>query len=469
MSQENNSENKTRLKDKKIFQNPGLKLISIILAIVLWLIVMNIDDYSMTKSIKGIPVEQLNGSAIENMGKVYDVTSGKTVDIVVKGPRSVVDSLTADNFYAYADLSEVSVTNTVQIKVVARDSRITSEVDITYVNNTMNLTIEDKIRKDISIRAVTEGLPADGYALGTVTVSPNIIQVSGPQSIVSKVTEVRAVLNVSGKDQNVEDRVTPRCMNAYGEAINSDSLQLSLDQVKVTAKVYPTKEVPIKISTTGTPKTDYVVTDIHYTPQTIVIAGAQQILDDVSSIYVDDIDIDNVTENFEINRELDYYLPEGVYLADSNEEVAVSVTVEKKQEKEIEITAEDVELRGTDEKFVYELVVSGVYKIRLKGLGRELAEVTKESLGIYLNVDGKEAGKVDVSPSYQKPAGVTVNMVGRMTLYVTEKEEPPTEEPGENPGDNPDGNTGEDPGDTPGGTTGESGIPGETGGPEDTP
>ena len=189
----------------------------------------------------------------------------------------------------------------------------------------------------------------------------------------------------------------------------------------------------------------------------------------MSSIYVDDIDIDNVTENFEINRELDYYLPEGVYLADSNEEVAVSVTVEKKQEKEIEITAEDVELRGTDEKFVYELVVSGVYNIRLKGLGRELAEVTKESLGIYLNVDGKEAGKVDVSPSYQKPTGVTVNMVGRMTLYVTEKEEPPTEEPGENPGDNPDGNTGEDPGDTPGGTTGESGIPGETGGPEDTP
>ena len=453
MSQENNSENKTRLKDMKIFQNPGLKLISLILAIVLWLIVMNIDDYSMTKTIKGIPVEQLNGSSIENMGKVYDVVSGKTVDIVVKGPRSVVDNLTADNFYASADLSEVSVTNTVQIKVVPKDTRVMNNLDITYVNNTMNLTIEDKIRKDISIRAVAEGQPADGYALGTVTVSPNIIQVSGPQSIVSKVTEVRAVLNVSGKEQHVEDRVKPKCMNAYGEAINSDSLELSLDEVKVTAKIFPTKEIPIKLETLGTPKTDYVVTDVHYTPQTIIVAGAQQILDDVDAIFVDDIDIENVSENFEINRELDKYLPEGVYLADSNQEVAVSVTVEKMQEKEIEITVDDVELRGTNENYIYELSISGVYKIRLKGLARELAEVTKESLGIYLNVDGKEVSTADVSPSYQKPAGVTVSLIGRMTLNVTEKEEPPTEESGENPGDTP----------------GENSTPGETEGSEDTP
>lgn len=465
MSQENSPENKTRLRDMKIFQNPGLKLISIFLAVILWLIVMNVDDYSMTKTIKGIPVEQLNGSAIENMGKVYDVVNGKTVDIVVKGPRSVVDSLTADNFYASADLSEVSVTNSVQIKVVPRDTRVMNNLDITYVNNTMNLTIEDKIKKDISIRAVAEGQPAEGYALGTVSVSPNIIQVSGPQSIVSKVTEVRAVLNVSGKDQNVESRVTPRCMNAYGEALSSDSLQLSLEEVKVTAKIFPTKEIPIRVSVTGTPKTDYVVTDVNYTPQTIVVAGAQQILDGVSAIEVNDIGVDDASESFEINRELDSYLPDGIYLADSNKEVAVSLTMERKQEKEIEITAEDVEMRGASDALVYELVVSGVYKIRLKGLAAELAEVTKESLGIYLNVEGKEPGKVDVSPSYQKPNGVTVNMVGRMTLYVTEKAEPPTEENTGEPGENPGDNTGEG---SEGGTS-TSGVPGETGGQQDTP
>ena len=130
---------------KSLFDHLGLKIISLLLAVIIWMLIMNLDDYTMTKTIRDIPVLEQNGETIEKLGKVYSVTSGNTVDIVVKGPRSVVDSLTSNDFIASANLAELSVTNSVQIAVAARETRVNGKIEITYINNTMNLTIEDMI------------------------------------------------------------------------------------------------------------------------------------------------------------------------------------------------------------------------------------------------------------------------------------------------------------------------------------
>ena len=449
-------------KNNKLFQHMGLKILSLILAVILWMIVMNLDDYSITRTIRNIHVEQLNGEAIEKLGKVYDVIDGSTVDIVVKGPRSVVDALTADSFYASADLSEVSITNSVQINVTPLDSRVAKDITITYVNNTMNLTIEDKITRSLPIKAVTDGDPAEGYALGTIAVTPNMIDISGPASIVSKVTEVRAILSLEEANESLSKAVVPKCIDAYGEALNSKSVELGVSEVTVKASIYPTKEVPIKISTEGTPQAGVVVTKVNYNPKTVLVAGDQKLLDELDSVSISDVSVEGLSDNKELNIELDKYLPQGVYLADANEEVAVSIEVEWLQEKVIEIAVEDIELKGTDEeKYDYKLEISGVYKLKLRGLQENLDPVTKESLKVYLNVEGRAEGTTDVSPSYEKPSGVTVALIGRMTLTITPKEQPTEEQTEEGEGTGEGTGTGENSGT--GENTGTNGatVPGE--------
>ena len=100
------------IKDK-IFKNFGYKLLSVFFACLLWLVVMNTSDYQTTKEIDNIPVTQLNGDVLNELDKLYEVAKGDTVDIVVKGRRSVIGDLSASDFIATADLSEMSITNTV--------------------------------------------------------------------------------------------------------------------------------------------------------------------------------------------------------------------------------------------------------------------------------------------------------------------------------------------------------------------
>ena len=55
----------------RIFDHLGLKIISLLIAIVVWVIVANVDDYKTTKKITGIEIEFINGESITDNNMVY--------------------------------------------------------------------------------------------------------------------------------------------------------------------------------------------------------------------------------------------------------------------------------------------------------------------------------------------------------------------------------------------------------------
>ena len=62
---------------KKLTHNLGLKIISALFAIILWLIVVNIIDPVEKKTFNNIQVTVENESVIEDQDKVYDITDDK--------------------------------------------------------------------------------------------------------------------------------------------------------------------------------------------------------------------------------------------------------------------------------------------------------------------------------------------------------------------------------------------------------
>ena len=99
-----------------LFHNLSIKLLSIIVAAIVWLLIMNIDDPYKTKSFV-VPVQTTNEEALHSVNKVYEVVEGNTANVSVRGKRSVVDNLEADDISATADLSELSSVNAVAIQV----------------------------------------------------------------------------------------------------------------------------------------------------------------------------------------------------------------------------------------------------------------------------------------------------------------------------------------------------------------
>ena len=120
---------------------------SLTIAIVIWVVVANVDDYKTTKRISGIEIEFINGESITDNNMVYEVPEGTYVDIVVKGRRKIVEKLTNQDFRAVADLSKMSVTNAVNVVVTANNSAVSRELTITYTDNAVNVAVEKKIEQ----------------------------------------------------------------------------------------------------------------------------------------------------------------------------------------------------------------------------------------------------------------------------------------------------------------------------------
>ena len=124
-------------KKNKLFSNIGLKLLAVLLGFLVWLLVLNIDDSAVTKTISNVPINLVNTDAITSRNQLFTITSGDTVDVVVKGRKSIISDLDASDFKAVADMSKISITNAVPVTVSAvNNSGMMVEIYINIVDRT---------------------------------------------------------------------------------------------------------------------------------------------------------------------------------------------------------------------------------------------------------------------------------------------------------------------------------------------
>ena len=154
---------------KKIMNNLDLKILAVLFSIILWLIVVNIDDPVKTVQFSGVEVQILNAEELESQGKVYEILDGTgEITVTVKGRRSIVEDIAKENITATADMKDLTTMDTLSIEVTS--NKYANEIDdIKSDQENVRLSIEDlkKIQKVIEIEV--SGEPDDGYILGALT------------------------------------------------------------------------------------------------------------------------------------------------------------------------------------------------------------------------------------------------------------------------------------------------------------
>lgn len=405
---------------KMLLNDLSLKIFSVILAFVLWLVVMNISDYSITIRIDNIPVTQLNGDVLEELDKIYDVSKGDTVDIIVKGRRSVVEKLSVSDFVATADLSTMSITNTVQIFVSPKNKSLEEDITITCIDNTMTLNLEEKVTKQFPIKIQVEGTTSKKYAVCETFASPNILTVEGPKSSVERITSVVANINVNNQSSDISGTSEIYLYDAYGEQIINDKIVLSQTSVDVSAKILPTKTVDVVVDIKGTPSDSHAVTDIIYEPRTIDIAGTNEILSIIDSIVIDDISISGHFENLQTTVNIEDYLSDGVYLATPESEIVVNVVVEKLLNKTFTPAEKDFKFIKQVDGYKYELVLSDDFKIIASGVGDITNDINISDLMPTISCENMHIGyHSDIEFELKDIEGIEYNIIGTVDMIVS--------------------------------------------------
>lgn len=405
----------------KPLNNMGLKILSIILALLLWMTVMIVSDYTVKVEIKDIPVTKKNIEVFDKLDKVYDVTSGDTVDIIVKGRRSIVSELKAEDFLAIADLSKMSITNTVQIDVCAKNQDIDNEISISCVDNTMTLNLETKKKEQFPVKVTTTGEPKSGFAVSNTEVLPNIVMIEGPESAINKITEVLVTVDVNNKSEDFKSVKKIKILDAYGEEITNEKIVMKQADAEAAVEINPVKSVPLEIKSVGQPLTGYAVNDIVCQSKEVVIVGDVDKLDKIDKIVVDNLSVNGLDEDVQTSVDLSKYIPEGVKLVSPIGEILVAIDIEPITDKYLPIVASDITLVNKNADYEYEILASNNLRIKLLGMEKIIDEVSIEKLLPRIDCTNLVEGENQVDIKITDADGVSCEVLGNITINVTVK------------------------------------------------
>ncbi|MEG1945664.1 MAG: CdaR family protein [Lachnospiraceae bacterium] len=382
---------------KHVTNDIGLKILSILFSVVLWLVVINIANPDKTKSFS-IPVEIQNKNIIEEMGKVPDVVGDTDIaSFYIIGPRNYVEDMEASDFTVTADLSQIDLTQDYDIKLVPIQISVKkNEKYITVYNKTVNMkiTLEELSEQTFVVSPEITGTPDNGYAIGEAEVTPNLLKISGPKSIVSKINKVLATINVDGIASDVSDNVIPVLYDEEGNVISSDLLEMNQSVVTIKANVLGTKSIPIKGEITGTPADGYEYMGTEYAPETVTIKGEASVLNTTYAVNIpgEIINIDGATQNLEIPVDINEWLPEGVSLVDDkSNKIAIKVLIEQKQTKIINLPVESITVTGLSNNHTISYNGTTI-PITIRGLASNLESFTAAQLQVKLDTAGLEPG-----------------------------------------------------------------------------
>lgn len=361
---------------KNLFtKNLGLKIISVLGAFVLWLVVVNVDDPIISKTYTGIPVEILNEDVLTDEGKCYEILNDSAnINVVVTAHRSVLDGMSRDYIKATADLKMLTALDTVPIEV--RSIRYSDRIESVTTRETgVKLSIENLIAKEVAVSVGYEGEPAEGYMLAGVENALSTVSVSGPESVVSKVSTVMAVADIKGinSDFTVTEPLYP--YDSAGEQITDERISLSRTVTEIRYIIYATKTIPISSGYSGNPAPGFgangtVITE----PPSVLIAGRGENFVDMEVIYVspDQVSVEGATSDVTVTVNISDYLPSGVIFADPefDPNIRVKVGIEANQHKVIEVPLSNITIENLPEGYMASIVdIGGSVPVEIQGIG----------------------------------------------------------------------------------------------------
>ncbi|HKT78923.1 MAG TPA: CdaR family protein [Vicinamibacterales bacterium] len=185
-----------------LFRHFGLKVLSVCLATLLWLVVSG--EETVERGLR-IPLELQQFPA----GLELRTDSPMLVDVRVRGASGELSRMSAGDLAAVLDVKSARPGPRLY-QLTPEQVRAPIGVEVVQVSPaSISLTFEKSETREVPVNAVWDGTPAPGFAIGKVIVTPSTVEAEGPTSAIERVTEaVTEPVSVAGARSTVSEVVT---------------------------------------------------------------------------------------------------------------------------------------------------------------------------------------------------------------------------------------------------------------------
>lgn len=184
------------------FRNLGLKFLSTLVAVLLWLVVAG---ERVVERVMRAPVEFQNLPAgLELVGNPPD-----TVEVRLRGSSGALSRMAAGDMAAVIDLATARPGRRL-FHITQNQVSVPYGIDIVQVGpSTLTMEFEMSAIRQVRVEPDIDGRPAEGYEVTQVTSDPETVEVAGPERALKRLqSAITEPVSVTDQTRSVREVVT---------------------------------------------------------------------------------------------------------------------------------------------------------------------------------------------------------------------------------------------------------------------
>ncbi len=390
--------------DRFLKNNTLVKIMSAVLAVLLWLIVHQSDESTTSTGLTSQPQQQLE----KKVEVVYDernfsLVNDPKVTLTLRG--SYLDIMNAvaqgDSIKAVADASKLGVgVHEVPVYVTGAPSGVSIE------NTKVKVELEAVENREFPVQLRMKGKPGEGMVAGDALVSPKTVIVTGAKSALNSVDQVVAQISLDEAKEAIQTSVPLTAVDKAGKQV--EGVRLSRDRAEVSVPIVkPSKSVPLRLQFKGELAPGYAVQSVEQSG-TVTLYGSADTLAKIDSFPAPVIDLTGLSKTTKLTLTLTE--AEGV-TGIQPKQIAVEVVIVEATKRTF--TDIPVKVTGLKAGESYKLLGSSdLVTVTVEGAKNKLDALTAQDINALLDLSNQPAGEGEVrvvvtTPSFVKTVEVT--------------------------------------------------------------
>lgn len=337
-----------------------------------------------------------------------------TVQVRIQSTQSRIENMDASSVRAELSLDNLSAgvhLVPVQVTLADRFSQVLA-VQPAQVNVTLEPELSLTLTPTVKILNL-DTLPP-GYAIGAIQVMPQTVTVKGAKSLVEMVTEARIEIPIDEHRADFQQTQSPQLVDANGNPVKN--VTISPNDVLVTVPIQQTsftREIGVQANLDmKSLENGYEVTSVEVAPKSVILSGSQAALNIVGEFLTTaPISLTGVTSDYSVDAPLTVPADTSALNQEGNSVQSVKVNIKIAPVTDYYVLSVRPELRNLPTTLNSQIDPSRV-SVLLVGPRPLIAQI-KDNPGlviVYLDMHGYEAGVYELSPKFEAPTGIQVQL-----------------------------------------------------------
>ncbi|QAY67909.1 CdaR family protein [Paenibacillus protaetiae] len=402
--------------DKWLNHPTALKIISFLVALLLWAVVHIDQDTPATVVTASTETKVFEAVPIRAEG--LDETRYALVDMeptvvrmVVEGRRSELLTASDSDYQIKADLSGLGPgEHTITLK-----EKLPKGVQVTDMSpRTVKVEIVEIETKAFAPQVITEGTPANGYKAGTPVITPDKVNVTLPKDEMPFVGSVQAKVNVDGANKPITSKKAEIVVyDTEGKEMTDAKVEPSTVDIDLPV-LPPSKSLPLKMSFTGTVPDGIGVDSVYISEKSVLVYAEQKVLDSLDSYVGVNVDLSKLKESGSMKVKVK--LADGVVKTEPSE-VTLNYRVSSSQTNTIAGVPIAYTGLGDGLTAAWKTPASGLMDVTVSGSPNTLNGLQPSSIKLTADLNGLGPGTHDINLGVELPP--FVHLADGQQLHAT--------------------------------------------------